>query len=201
MRADAILQGRTTAKKPQNRPNPADSVENPQLDEDQARLSASLMRVNHAGEVAAQALYQGQSLVARNPAIRKIMQESAVEEEDHLFWCRQRLDELHSHPSYLDPIWYAGSFSIGTLAGCLGDSWSLGFVVETEEQVMRHLDSHLSRLPAEDNRSRIILEQMQADEGRHAANARDSGARGLPRPVKKLMTLCSRVMTTTAFWV
>ena len=165
------------------------------------RHVAGLMRVNHAGEVCAQALYQGQGITARDPAVKTSMQASAAEEIDHLVWCEQRLRELESHTSYLNPFWYLGAFSIGAFAGLLGDKWSLGFVTETEHQVVRHLESHLDKLPPADVKSRRILEQMRIDEGRHATAAMEAGAAELPPPVKALMRVCSKVMTTTAYWI
>jgi ubiquinone biosynthesis monooxygenase Coq7 len=159
------------------------------------------MRVNHAGEVAAQALYQGQAFTARNPRVRETMQQAADEEGDHLAWCDQRLRELDSRPSLLNPLWYAGSFAIGALAGAIGDRVSLGFVVETERQVEGHLDEHLRRLPAADARSRRVLEQMKRDEIRHGDTAQAAGAAELPAPIKLLMTFTSRVMTRTAYWL
>jgi ubiquinone biosynthesis monooxygenase Coq7 len=159
------------------------------------------MRVDHAGEVSAQALYQGQGLTARDPVVREKMQQSADEEIDHLVWCRERLQELDSRTSYLDPLWYVGSFTLGALAGLCGDAWSLGFVAETERQVVQHLDSHLHRLPAGDDRSRRILVQMREDEQHHGTVALEAGARELPSPVRRLMRLCSRVMTTTAYYI
>jgi len=183
------------------RPNPADAVEDRPLTAAMRRHSGALMRVNHAGEVSAQALYQGQAVAARSARVRESMQQSADEEIDHLVWCRQRLSELGTRTSRLDPLWYAGSFSLGLAAGLCGDKWSLGFVAETERQVVRHLDSHLARLPAVDLKSRAILEQMQIDEGRHATVAIESGAAELPAAVKKLMALTSSVMTTTAYWI
>lgn len=171
------------------------------LSDEERRHAAGLMRVDHAGEVAAQALYQGQGLSASKPAVRASMEQAAAEEIDHLAWCEQRVSELGSHTSYLKPFWYAGSFAIGTFAGVIGDKWSLGFVAETERQVVRHLDSHLEQLPEADERSRAILSQMRIDEGQHATTALEAGAAELPGPVKKLMTLCSKVMTTTAYWV
>jgi len=167
----------------------------------QRRQAASLMRVNHAGEIAAQGLYHGQALVARNPATRALLEQAAREEADHLAWCEQRLRELDDRPSLLDPVWYAGSFAIGALAGLTGDRYSLGFVAETERQVERHLDHHLEQLPAEDQRSRSILEQMRADEQAHGQHAVESGAAQLPRPVRQLMQATARLMTGTARWI
>jgi ubiquinone biosynthesis monooxygenase Coq7 len=171
------------------------------LPEDQRRLAAGLMRVNHAGEVAAQGLYHGQALVARNPAVRRLLEQAAREETDHLAWCEQRLAELHDRPSRLHPFWYAGSFAIGVVAGLASDRVSLGFVAETERQVEQHLDTHLGQLPAADERSRAILEGMRADGQAHGELARRAGGVDLPRPVQLAMQLASRVMTGTARWV
>jgi ubiquinone biosynthesis monooxygenase Coq7 len=159
------------------------------------------MRVNHAGEIAAQALYHGQALVARSAATRELLLKSAREETDHLAWCETRLKELESRPSLLNPLWYAGSFAIGALTGLLGDRTSLGFVVETERQVEGHLDEHLARLPPDDDRSRAILEAMRNDEIAHGTNARAAGGAELPSPVRSLMRSTARVMTSTAYWV
>lgn len=164
-------------------------------------LSSHLMRVNHTGEICAQALYSGQALFARDPKVRAALLGAAAEERDHLAWCRGRLDELGSRPSYLDPVWYAASFGIGMLSGIAGDRWSLGFLAETEEQVERHLEGHLERLPGGDTRSRAILEQMRADENRHGRTGREMGAAELPLPVKAAMRLASKVMTKTAYYV
>ncbi len=183
------------------RDNPADGTAEADLAPDERRHVAGLMRVNHAGEVSAQALYQGQGLTARDPSVREAMAAAADEEVDHLVWCEQRLAELDSRTSYLGPVWYLGSFSIGAAAGLCGDRWSLGFVAETERQVSDHLRSHLHRLPAGDERSRLILEQMKEDEEQHATVALEAGAAELPPPVRTLMQLCSRVMTTTAYYL
>jgi 3-demethoxyubiquinol 3-hydroxylase len=163
--------------------------------------SAALMRVNHAGEVAAQALYHGQALVARSPETRAMLLQAAREESDHLAWCEDRLKELGSQPSLLNPLWYAGSFAIGALAASFGDRTSLGFVAETENQVEGHLQEHLDRLPLGDERSRAILRTMQSDEVRHATGARTAGAVELPWPVRLVMRHTARVMTGTAYWV
>jgi ubiquinone biosynthesis monooxygenase Coq7 len=175
---------------------------------DDAALSAShmdaaarLMRVNHAGEVAAQALYRGHAVTARTEALRSHMERAAEEETDHLAWCEQRVQELGSHTSLLNPLWYAGSFAIGALAGLAGDKWSLGFVAETEHQVVKHLEDHLTRLPAGDEQSRAILEQMCKDEAQHATVAIEAGAAELPEMVKKAMALTSAVMTRSAYWL
>lgn len=172
-----------------------------QLTAEEQRLSASLMRINHAGEVAAQALYQGQALTARSDYVKERMQQAAQEENDHLTWCATRIKELDSRTSLLDPIWYAGSFALGALAGAAGDKWSLGFVAETEHQVCRHIEDHLEKLPAEDATSRAILAQMKADEMHHGEQARQAGAAELPAVVKHLMALASKVMTKTAYWI
>jgi ubiquinone biosynthesis monooxygenase Coq7 len=171
------------------------------LPEDTVRESGRLMRVNHAGEIAAQALYQGQALNARSDAVKAAMQQAAAEETDHLAWCEQRLGELGARPSLLNPFWYAGSFTIGALAGALGDRASLGFVAETEAQVESHLGKHLDRLNREDLRSRAILERMQQDEVRHGAMATSLGGSRLPVPVSIAMRLTSKVMTFCAYWI
>lgn len=159
------------------------------------------MRVNHAGEVAAQALYHGQAVTARNPDVRSAMEQSAREEEDHLNWCRERLAQLESHTSVLAPVWYAGGFACGALAGLAGDRVNLGFLAETERQVVRHLDDHLGRLPESDRRSRAIIEQMREDEAAHAVTAESHGAAELPNFVRRAMKVASRVMTRTAYWI
>lgn len=169
--------------------------------EAEQQLAARLMRVNHAGEVAAQALYHGQALVARDPATREWLLAAAREEADHLAWCEQRLAELGSRPSVLNPLWYAGSFAIGAAAATISDRVSLGFVAETERQVEAHLTDHLERLPEGDARSRAILEAMRADEIVHGARASEAGGVPLPAPVRALMRHASRVMTRTAWWI
>ena len=171
------------------------------LGERKRRRSARLMRVNHAGEVAAQALYRGQALSARDAGVRAAMDRAAREESDHLAWCRARLEELGSAPSRLDPLWYAGSLAIGAAAGLAGDRWSLGFVAETERQVVEHLGDHLARLPAEDGRSRALLERMRADEQRHATRAQAAGGAPLPPIVRYAMRAASKVMTRSAYWI
>ncbi|MFN0183409.1 MAG: 2-polyprenyl-3-methyl-6-methoxy-1,4-benzoquinone monooxygenase [Aquabacterium sp.] len=171
------------------------------LDAAERRLSGALMRVNHVGEVCAQALYQAQALVARSQDQRAWMQQAASEETDHLAWTAQRLRDLGDRPSLLNPLWYAGAFTVGLLAGRAGDAWSLGFVVETERQVEQHLAGHLQRLPVSDAASRAVVQQMQQDEARHADTARAAGARPLPSPVAALMRATAKVMTTTAHWV
>ena len=188
------------------RTNPADTVPSSaaadaELSESEKTLAGRLMRINHAGEVAAQGLYQGQSLTAKLPRVREQMEQAAREENDHLEWCRNRASELGTHTSYLDPFWYLGSIAIGAGAGLAGDKWSLGFVAETERQVVKHLESHLQQLPQHDTKSRAILAQMKVDEGKHATSAMVAGGAELPPPVKKAMGLASKVMTRTAYWV
>ncbi|MDX8396005.1 MAG: 2-polyprenyl-3-methyl-6-methoxy-1,4-benzoquinone monooxygenase [Mariprofundaceae bacterium] len=183
---------------PTQRPYPAENANDETLSAEEKRTAARLMRVNHAGEMAAQALYHGQSLIARDKSLKSKFHNASIEERDHLNWCRQRLDELGESPSKLDPLWYAGSFAMGIAAGIAGDRWNLGFLAETEHQVVRHLDHHLENLPAEDFRSRAIVEQMKIDEQGHADLAEDLGAAELPKPVKDLMQVTSKVMTTLA---
>ncbi|HEY1075894.1 MAG TPA: 2-polyprenyl-3-methyl-6-methoxy-1,4-benzoquinone monooxygenase [Fontimonas sp.] len=181
------------------RANPAATRSDAPLDDGSRRHIAGLMRINHAGEVAAQALYHGQALVARDPALREHLLAAAGEERDHLRWCEERLRELGERPSRLEPVWYAGSLAIGAAAALAGDRWSLGFVDETEQQVAEHLGEHLQQLPDADQRSRAILEQMRSDEERHGAEARAAGARELPSPVKTLMRQAARVMKFGAY--
>jgi ubiquinone biosynthesis monooxygenase Coq7 len=171
------------------------------MTEEQRRLSASLMRVNHSGEICAQALYQGQALTARNPRAKAALEQAAREETEHLAWTEGRIEELGGRKSLLNPVWYAGSFALGALAGLAGDRWNLGFLAETERQVVTHLEGHLGRLPEEDARSRAIVEKMKEDEARHATSAVGHGAAELPEPAKAAMRLSSKVMTETAFWI
>jgi ubiquinone biosynthesis monooxygenase Coq7 len=168
------------------------------MDEAERRLAASLMRVNHVGEVCAQALYQAQALTARSPELRAQMEAAAREEQDHLAWTEQRLRELDDRPSLLNPLWYAGAFAIGLAAGRAGDRWSLGFVVETERQVEQHLAGHLERLPAADRASRAIVERMKEEEAQHARAAEGAGAAHLPAPVRWAMRGAAKLMTSTA---
>ena len=177
-------------------PSPADA--GPALDDSQRRLSGALMRVNHVGEVCAQALYAAQALTTRDPALQRQFDAAAREETDHLAWTQQRLRELGARPSLLNPLWYAGAFGIGLLAGRAGDAVSLGFVVETERQVEQHLERHLQRLPEADLASRAVVLQMKDDEARHGAAAQAAGAATLPEPVRGIMRLAARVMTFTA---
>ncbi len=183
------------------RPHPDSGVPEGALSDSERRRVAGLMRVNHSGEVCAQALYQGQALTARNPEVARALRKASEEETEHLAWCERRLTELGSHKSYLNPLWYTGSFAIGVLAGALGDRWNLGFLAETERQVEGHLDGHLKRLPEQDAKSRAIIEQMKADEIRHAETAIAHGGAELPLLVKLAMKLSSKVMTQTAYWV
>ncbi|MCK4710338.1 MAG: 2-polyprenyl-3-methyl-6-methoxy-1,4-benzoquinone monooxygenase [Gammaproteobacteria bacterium] len=182
-----------------SRPYPAKNLEHPELSEQESTHVSGLMRVNNAGEVAAQGLYRGQAISARNKDIKNNMLEAANEENEHLNWCQTRLTELDSRTSLLDPFWYWGSFSIGLTAGLIGDKWSLGFVEETEKQVTRHLEKHLNDLPEQDHRSRVILDTMKDDEIKHAINAHKAGAAKLPSPVQQAMNLVSKVMTFSAF--
>jgi ubiquinone biosynthesis monooxygenase Coq7 len=181
------------------RPSPGDAQPLPRLDPAARRHAAGLMRVNHTGEVCAQALYDGQTALARDPATRAHLETAAAEETDHLAWCAGRLQELDDRPSILNPLWYAGSFAIGAAAALAGDRWSLGFVVETERQVEAHLGDHLQRLPLADARSRAILQAMQADEARHADNALARGGERLPSPIPALMRGASALMKAVTY--
>ncbi len=204
---DALLSAADTALRTlfatphANRPTPRADTPEETLTDEARRLSGALMRVNHVGEVCAQALYTAQALSTPSPALRKHFQQACAEETDHLAWTRQRLDALGARPSLLNPLWYAGAFGIGLLAGRLGNAVSLGFVVETERQVEAHLMDHLERLPAGDHASRAIVAQMAADEAHHAVEARKAGAMELPAPVRELMRAAAKVMTTTAHYV
>jgi len=196
-----MADGASTGKDPFEPGIVAESATSRALADRERRQAAALMRINHAGEMAAQGLYHGQSLAARSSSIRELMLRAAHEETDHLAWCESRLAELGSRPSLLNPLWYGGSFAIGVAAAFLGDRTSLGFVVETERQVEGHLDTHLTRLPASDVRSRAILEVMKADEAAHGTAARAAGAAELPTPVRALMRATARIMTGTAYWI
>jgi len=182
-----------------DRENPAGDIPPAELDDEESRHVAGLMRINHTGEVCAQALYAGQAATARLDQTRESMQQAADEEIDHLAWCEERLRELDSRPSILNPLWYAGSFTIGALAGIAGDQWSLGFVKETENQVEAHLEDHLERLPEGDERSQAILDQMKTDEARHAEMADEAGARDLPRPIQSAMAFTAGIMKSLAY--
>ena len=183
------------------RPEPRPVLQDTSLADTEKRRSAALMRVNHAGEVAAQALYAGHAVTARDERVRAAMLQAAAEEGDHLSWCATRVGELDSHVSYLTPVWYFGSFAIGALAGAAGAKWNLGFVMETERQVVQHLDKHLGLLPEQDQKSRDILQQMRRDELQHASAAQAAGGVELPRPVRTLMRGCAKVMTGAAYWI
>lgn len=183
------------------RPVPGEELAGPPLSDSQRAHSAALMRVNHTGEICAQALYQGQALTARNPQAKAALEQAAQEETEHLAWTERRIAELGGRKSLLNPAWYAGSFAIGALAGLLGDRWSLGFLAETERQVVAHLEGHLQRLPADDDRSRAIVEKMKEDEARHATSAIEHGASDLPQSARDAMRLSSKLMTGTAYWI
>jgi ubiquinone biosynthesis monooxygenase Coq7 len=180
---------------------PGAALAEPEMTAPERQVAAALMRVNHSGEICAQALYQGQALTARNATARAALEQAAVEETDHLAWTAQRIEELGGRASVLNPLWYAGSFALGAAAGFLGDKWNLGFLAETERQVEGHLEGHLDRLPAQDEKSLAIVNEMKVDEARHARTAVDHGAAELPEPVTLAMKLGSRVMTRTAYWI
>lgn len=183
------------------RPSPARPLDEAELSDAERKQAAALMRVNHTGEVCAQALYQGQALTAKLPNVRAEMEKAADEEIDHLVWCQERIDALGSHTSYLNPVWYGLSFAIGAGAGLVSDKVSLGFVAATEDQVCRHLQSHLEQLPSTDLRSRAVVEQMLDDEARHADMALSAGGYRFPAPVKGIMTLVSKAMTNTSYYI
>jgi len=184
-----------------SRPSPAERLPEQPVSEEERAHAAALMRVNHVGEVCAQALYQGQALTAREPAARAALEKAAREEEDHLAWSAERIRELGGRPSLLNPLWYVGAFAMGAFAGALGDKWNLAFLAETERQVEEHLGGHLEALPQDDRRTRAVVEAMRADEARHRASALGLGAAELPAPVKRAMRLASKVMTTVAYRV
>lgn len=201
IRADRALRTLAAGKQIADRPSPATAVTTSELSEGEARHAAGLMRVNHTGEVCAQALYQGQALTAKLPHVRAEMEQAAAEEVDHLIWCKERLDNLNSHTSYLNPLWYGMSFTIGACAGLVSDRVSLGFVAATEEQVCQHLQNHLEVLPAQDLKSRAVVAQMLRDEANHADMALQAGGLRFPGPVKGLMTLVSAAMTKTSYHI
>lgn len=200
-RADSLLRAATRTGARQQRPTPGQELPEPALDNAARRRAAGLMRVNHAGEVCAQALYVSQAALARDEDKREALLQAAREEGDHLYWCEQRLAELHSHTSRLDPLWFVGSCAIGMVAAAVGDRWSLGFVEETERQVVAHLEGHLGRLPEHDLRSRAIVAMMRDDEQRHADDAQLRGAAPLPAAVRGAMGWTARVMTTVSYWM
>lgn len=181
------------------RPSPSQGVAEGELQPGERRHAAALMRVNHSGEVCAQALYQGQALATRNQDLRSALSQAADEEADHLEWSRGRISELGGRTSLLNPLWYAGSLAMGLVAGRLDDAWNLGFLAETENQVEAHLQGHLDRLGQQDTKTRAVIEAMRQDEAGHAQNARDLGARELPQPVKRAMRCAARIMTTAAY--
>ncbi len=183
------------------RVRPDEALIDTPLDEAEKQHAASLMRVNHCGEVCAQALYSGQALTSHNPDTTAALREAAIEETDHLAWCESRIQELGGRKSLLNPLWYAGSFSMGIIAGALGDKWNLGFLAETEKQVAHHLTGHLAALPANDRKTRAIIEQMHIDETAHADTAFNHGAAELPAPAKALMQVASKVMTRTSYYI
>lgn len=202
MQIDAAI-GVSSASRsgPIKREYPSKSVPESNLSKEEKKHVSGLMRVNHAGEVSAQALYKAQALTAIDNELKELMKESADEEIDHLDWCERRLDEIGGHTSYLSPVWYLGSFGIGIIAGCFGDELNLGFIAETEHQVVDHLDLHIEQLPEHDERSRVLLKQMRDDELHHATTAETSGAENLPEGVKLLMTFMSKIMTRTAYHI
>lgn len=194
---------KTVIGKPETttRKMPGDDLDEAQLTQAEQDLSTRLMRVNHSGEVSAQALYQGQALTAKLPEVKQAMEQAALEENDHLVWCEQRVKYFGGHTSVLNPLWYVGSFAIGAVAGKIGDKWSLGFVAETEKQVVKHLNEHLDKMSPEDLKSRAVLEQMKIDELHHGTIALEAGGATLPEPVKMVMGLMSKVMTKTSHWI
>lgn len=199
--ADTVMRTLTSRGNTAGRPSPARGHSESELDARSRKHVAGLMRVNHTGEVCAQALYQGQAMTAKLPEVREDMQEAAAEEVDHLVWCEERLRQLDSRPSALNPAWYGLSFTIGALAGAVGDAVSLGFVAATEERVCAHLKDHLRQLPEEDRRSRLILQKMLEDEERHGENALAAGGQAFPRPVKNAMSALSQVMTRSSYYI
>ena len=199
--ADQVLRTLSGSANQAERPSPAATETEAELSAEERRHAAGLMRVNHTGEVCAQALYQGQALTARLPDVREEMEQAAAEEVDHLVWCEQRLRELDSHTSRLNPIWYGLSFALGAAAGIAGDRWSLGFVAATEDRVCKHLEDHLEQLPEEDGRSRRIVEQMLEDERRHGETALAAGGEDFPEPVKRAMARISKLMTSSSYRV
>ena len=199
--ADTVLRTLGARGNTAGRPSPAEGHSDAELADAERRHVAGLMRVNHTGEVCAQALYQGQALTAKLPTVREDMQQAAAEEVDHLVWCEQRLKELDSRPSALNPAWYGLSFALGAAAGAIGDRVSLGFVAATEERVCSHLRDHLKQLPEQDRKSRLILQKMLEDEERHGENALEAGGADFPRPVKDAMSAVSKLMTRSSYWV
>ncbi len=200
-RVDGVLRTLTSNAAQAERPSPAEHSGEADLDPADRRHVAGLMRVNHTGEVCAQALYQGQALTANLPGVRDKMEQAAREEIDHLVWCEERLQQLGSHTSALNPVFYSLSFLLGAMAGMAGDRWSLGFVAATEERVCQHLQDHLAQLPEDDEKTRLILEQMLSDERQHGHQALDAGGEDFPEPVKRIMSRVARLMTETTYRV
>lgn len=198
---DSALRAITGSVGAGQRPSPAGNLQEADLTPAETSLAASLMRVNHCGEVCAQALYRGQALTAKSGRVSNALEQAAREETDHLAWCEHRIRELDSHVSYLNPFWYGASFAMGALAGVMGDRVNLGFVAATEAEVCRHLNEHLERLPEQDQRSRQIVSQMREDEARHGASALEAGGTRFPAPVLKLMRGVSRLMTRSTYWI
>ncbi|MCW5588522.1 MAG: 2-polyprenyl-3-methyl-6-methoxy-1,4-benzoquinone monooxygenase [Legionellales bacterium] len=201
LRVDSALRTLTANYPASQRSCPDQAIAEKELTDSERKLSKALMRVNHAGEVSAQALYQGQALTARDPEIQQALMQSAQEENEHLHWCENRLQALNGRTSYLNPLWYLGSFGLGMVAGLAGDKWSLGFLAETEKQVVEHLEHHLETIASADEKSRAILQQMQEDEAHHASVALTYGAEELPLIIKDVMRVMSKIMTTTAYWI
>jgi ubiquinone biosynthesis monooxygenase Coq7 len=199
VQADQALRALAGSAPAPQRSSPAAGTAEGELSEQERKHAVGLMRVNHAGEVCAQALYQGQALTAKLPEVGQQMEEAAAEEIDHLAWCEERINQLDGSTSRLNPVWYAASFGIGAAAGLISDKLSLGFVAATEEQVCNHLQEHLDKLPEDDHKSRAVIEQMLIDEKHHAENALDAGGYPFPKPVKKLMTLVSGAMTASSY--
>lgn len=199
LQADHALRTLTGVEQHNGRPSPAENIHNDTLTDSERQHAAGLMRVNHCGEVCAQALYQGQALTAKLPNVRDKMTEAAAEEIDHLEWCQGRIDSLNSHTSILNPLWYSVSFAVGAGAGLISDKISLGFVAATEDQVCQHLEEHLKNLPANDHQSRAVVETMLEDEARHATTALEAGGLDFPAPVKSVMTLVSKAMTKASY--
>ncbi|MCZ6501762.1 MAG: 2-polyprenyl-3-methyl-6-methoxy-1,4-benzoquinone monooxygenase [Gammaproteobacteria bacterium] len=198
---DTFIKTTTGSIGHRDRPSPAETMPETELSAEERAYSARLMRINHCGEVCAQALYHGQALTARDTRTSSVMQRAAAEESDHLAWCEQRIQELDSHVSFLNPIWYAASFSMGALTGLLGDKINLGFIAATEQEVCRHLDEHLEKLPPHDEKSRAVLRQMRVDESRHATTAMEHGGTQYPESVKSIMRQVSKLMTRSTYWV
>jgi ubiquinone biosynthesis monooxygenase Coq7 len=197
--ADSLMRTITNRGHSAARPSPSQGHTESDLSEEQRKHVAGLMRVNHTGEVCAQALYQGQALTAKLPTVRGEMRQAAREEIDHLVWCEERLQELDSHTSYLNPAWYGMSFALGAVAGAIGDEVSLGFVAATEERVCNHLKDHLKQLPETDRKSQLILQQMLEDEQRHGDKALDAGGKDFPQPVKDAMSAVAKLMTGSSY--